>query len=204
MKFIGTMEEKLESDLLSLERRFELRDEELREVLERVRQLELLLTPDEVAGVLEDVVEREREDRSPDEQRGRGERPQTSDAILEERERAWTQDYQPRIKHLEDWKVRLEEENDELYSENVLLKGENEELLLEIERMHENRDQELACSTPWGDAAVENLRAAYERLQKAHTAVQTEEKSCINNGPTPVDWARANRVDGPRTEETDQ
>ena len=162
---------KLESDLYSLERRFELRGEELREVLERVRQLEnavaKLRLGKEVAGVLEEEKEYPRQ------------RPQTLDAILEERERAWTQDYQPRIKELENWKVRLEEENVLLKEENVLLKAIIENMsasprIKELENWKvrlEEENEELYSENVLLKANIENMSASYERLQQAHTAL---------------------------------
>lgn len=182
---------KLGKNLFSLEQSFRERDQELQDVLERVKYLEehgvmpaippskeeeedeVHVADDEIVhDVVESVLSHTRKEldltkkkleeaestiallqsnnASLDSIITQLDKDKHLDAILEDRERAWTQDYQPRIKGLRQVNLRLEQDNIDLYQENLRLEQENKDL---------ERTQQV----------LENLRHAYERLQQAHT-----------------------------------
>ena len=120
-------------------------------------------------------------------------------AILEDRDRAWTQDYQPRIKELRQEVARLEQENKDLsimYSRDCVdcrlclqevarLEQENKDLLksqyqsIDWEPDNDNIVRKGARFdnfdlTRHNQQVFENLRAAYERLQQAHTVLRAK------------------------------
>ena len=95
-------------------------------------------------------------------------------AILEDRDRAWTQDYQPRIKELRQEVVRLEQENKDLLQsqyQSIDWEPDNDNIVRKGARF------DHFDLTRHNQQVFENLRAAYERLQQAHTALWAKQEA---------------------------